>query len=218
MTLKQKTVLFVFCGLAALFSFPSCSRSKPEIKYGFISLVLFEGAEKPLPRFSFFIIPEDEDGIENLETLYLYHDREQLRWLIKSDDWITYKRDETTWIGTRSIALQDDESLPGGQYRAVLVNKGGERGERYFTFDGDARFPFPSLEIINGRFFVSSSWPVNRLVFFDNEGVHISTVELSWLSGNVSDFDLPPNTIVAALWAEDPDRFCSAYTNVVSIR
>ncbi|MDR0290402.1 MAG: hypothetical protein LBI06_05645, partial [Treponema sp.] len=78
-------VLIVLAALAA-----SCSRTEPKITFGFIELVYYQDREKPLERFSFFVIPEDEDGIENLEDLYLYHDREQLRWHLKSDNWITY--------------------------------------------------------------------------------------------------------------------------------
>lgn len=190
----------------------------PEIAYGFMELVCYQGEAKPEQRFSFFIIPEDEDGIENLEELYLYNDREQLRWHIKSDDWVSYTSDETTWVGTRSIALQDNEDLPRGQYRAVLINKGGEKSERNFTFDGEIRFPFPSLDITDGWYTVNSAWPFNRFVCYDNEGNYISTVELNSLSGAVMDLGFSSNVRTVALWAEDPDRFCSAYTNIASVR
>ena len=215
---KHKTAVLLFTALVVLLSLQSCSRSKPTIEYGFISLVLYEGPTKLLERYSFFIIPEDEDGIENLDVLHLYNDREQLRWTIRSDEWVTYTADGSTWIGTRSIALQNDESLPRGLYRAVLVNKGGEKGERFFTFDGEVRFPFPSLEISAGRYNVSSAWPKNRLICYDNEGNYVTTVELGSLNGTITALNLHTSIRTVALWAEDPDRFCSAYTNIVSIR
>ena len=213
---KTQNAAFL-CALIILFSV-SCSRSKPQINYGFIQLVQYEGETRPQERFSFFIIADDEDGIENLDELYLYNDREQLRWLIKSDDWISFTRNEATWIGTRSIALQNNESLPRGQYRAVLVNKGGESSQRNFSFDGEIRYPFPSLEISEGRYTVISEWPQNRLVGYDSEGNYISTVELRELSGFVADVGFSSNVRTAALWADDSERFTSAFTNVVSIR
>jgi hypothetical protein len=198
----------------------SCSRTEPYIAFGFIELVYYQEKNKPQERFSFFIIPEDEDGIENLADLYLYHDREQLRWHIKSEDWISYVQDGKTWIGTRSIAIGEDENLPRGQYRAVLVNKGGEKSERNFGFDApeEPRFPFPVLEVSNGEYTVTSSYPSNRLVCYDEQGNYVHTANLSNLSGQLGDLELPSGARTAALWAEDARYFTSAFTDVVSIR
>ncbi|MDR1588122.1 MAG: hypothetical protein LBS57_11750, partial [Treponema sp.] len=200
--------------------FFSCSRTEPKISYGFIELVYYQGPEKPEERFSFFVIPDDEDGIENLDELYLYHDREQLRWLIKSEDWVSFEQDGKTWIGSRAVAGGEGESLPRGQYRAVLVNKGGEHSERNFSFDApdEPKFPFPVLEISEGRYIVNSAYPENRLVYYDAQGNYLSTQPLSAFFGSVRDLSLPDNARTAALWAEDPLYFTSAFTEVISLR
>jgi len=214
--MKLKTYFFIF--LALFFALAvSCSRTKPEITFGFIQLVLYQGETEPFEQYSFFIIPEDDDGIENLDELFLFHDREQLRWNIKSDEWISYTQDEKTWIGTRSISVAEG-GLPRGVYRAVLVNKGGERGERSFTYDGNARYPFPEIEVENGIYTIRSEWPANRLVCYDRSGNYVSTVEITALRGSVSQLNLPTSVRTAALWAEDSAYFCSAFTNVVSVR
>jgi len=204
---------------AVIISLPvSCSRTKPEITYGFIHLVQYQGEPKPEEYFSFFIIPEDDDGIENLDELYLFHDREQLRWKLKSDEWISFTQDGTTWIGSRSIAIHDNQSLPRGQYRAVLINKGGEKGERNLTFDAEVRFSFPELDMAEGRYVINSEWPSNRLLCYDNAGNYVTTVVPQSLTGSVSQLNFPSSVRTAALWAEDPAYFCSAYTNAVSTR
>jgi len=220
MSFFRKNVLFtvfsaLFSALCALFV--SCLTSKPEISHGFINLVLYDGETGPAEHFSFFIIAEDEDGIENLDELYLYHDKEQLRWKIKSDEWITYTNDNKTWIGSRSITVQEG-SLPRGVYRAVLVNKGGEKGERLFTYDSDVRHPFPEFTIENGMYTIKSEWPISRLVCYDKAGNYLSTVELQSLSGSVSQLNLPQAASSAALWTEDPAYYLSAFTKVVSVR
>jgi hypothetical protein len=200
--------------------FFSCSRTEPEISYGFIELVYYQGFEKPEERFFFFIIPDDEDGIENLDELYLYHDREQLRRLIKSEDWVSLEQDGKTWIGNRAIASGEDESLPRGQYRTLLVNKGGERSERNFSFDApdEPRFPFPTLEITGGYYTVNSAYPENRLVCYDAQGNYVFTQSLSAFFGSVRELNLPDSARTAALWAEDPLYFTSAFTDVISLR
>jgi hypothetical protein len=201
---------------AVIFLSVSCTNSKPEISYGFLQLVLYQGDDGPQEQFSFFVIVEDEDGIENLDELYLFHDREQLRWQINSDEWISYTQDGKDWIGTRSIAVKDG-SLPRGVYRAELYNKSGEKTERSFTFDGSVRYPFPEIEISGGIYKVNSQWPVNKLVCHDTAGDHVVTVVLNSLTGSVSQLGLPSSVRTVALWAEDENNFCSAFTNVVSI-
>jgi len=181
-----------------------------------MSLVLYEGESGPTEHFSFFVIAEDEDGVENLDELYLYNDREQLRWKIKNDEWVSFTQNNKTWIGTRSITTQDGV-LPRGVYRAVLVNKGGEKGERLFTYDTDVRHPFPKFEIENGMYTVRSEWSSNRLVCYDKTGNYISTVEVKSLSGPVSQLNLPSAAATAALWAEDPAYYISAFTKVVPV-
>jgi hypothetical protein len=215
--IKKIMRLFFFPALAAALVV-SCSNSRPEITYGFIQLVQYQENYGVEERYSFFILPDDEDGLENLDELYLYHDREQLCWAIKNDEWIKHTQDGKDWIGTRSIAIHDGESLPRGLFRAVLINKGGEKGERLFSFDGDARFPFPELKVSEGRYEAVSEWPSNRLVCFDSSGNYVSTVELNTLAGAVSELRLPSAARTAALWAEDSAYFCSAYTNAVSVR
>jgi hypothetical protein len=211
-------ISFLLALTIALVLTVSCSRTKPEIAFGFIKLVLYQGQgdEEPSEYFSFFIIPEDDDGLENLDELYLFHDREQLRWQIKSDEWINYTHDGREWIGTRSIAVAEG-SLPRGVFRAVLVNKGGESSERSFTYDGEVRFPFPEITIYDGFYIIHSEWPINRLVCYDRTGNYSRTITLTSLSGSISELRLPSSVRSVALWAEDEDNFCSAFTNVVPI-
>jgi len=217
-TFKIKRRIFFLTSLAAVLALAvSCSRTQPEITYGFIQSVLYQEETGVKEYFSFFVLAEDEDGMENLDELYLYHDREQLRWQIKSDEWISYVENEKTWIGSRSIAVQEG-NLPRGSYRAVLVNKGGERGERDFTFDASVRYPFPEFDVTDGFYTIRSEWPVNSLVCYDRMGNYISTIALRSLSGSISQLDIPANVRTAALWADDEAHFCSAFTNVLPVR
>ena len=121
--MKLKRLLFipVLCLITVFFS---CSRAEPEIIYGFIELVYYPGSSGPEERYSFFILPQDDDGVDNLSELYLYNDREGLRWLLTSNDWIKFGAERqseagNTWIGSRGIAMQDNGTLPRGQYRAI---------------------------------------------------------------------------------------------------
>jgi hypothetical protein len=209
-------VLAVFSAAFAV----SCSRTEPRIPFGYIELVYYQENTGPKERFSFFVISEDDDGIENLAELRLYHDREGLRWILKSDDWIIYESEGRTWIGSRSISMAGDDTLPRGQYRAVLVNKGGEKTERLFTFDApeSSRFPFPLLNVSEGQYKAESRYPENKFICYDEQGNFINILPLPKLAGSVSELDIPSNARTVALWAEDPEHSTSALTDAVSIR
>jgi hypothetical protein len=199
--------------------FFSCSRGEPEILFGFIELVYYPGEQKPEERYTFFILPEDDDGIENLAELQLHHDREGLTWTISSDDWISYEGEEgKTWIGSRNIAMPENETLPRGSYRAVLINKGGERTERSFTFDApeDPPYPFPFLFIEEGTYRIDSAYPAHRLIVYDQQGNIVETLVLSSLEGSLE--EISDNGRSAALWAEDPEYHVSALTEALSLR
>ena len=200
--------------------FFSCSRAEPQIHYGFMELVYYPGRVRYEERFSFFILPEDDNGIENLSELYLYHDREGLRWIFSSEDWIEHEENGKTWIGSRSIAMPDDSPLPRGQYRAVLFNRGGESTERLFTFDGPETppYPFPVLAVAEGMYYIDSQYPVTRLLGYDQQGKIIQTLEIREMEGSVRNLRFATGVRTAALWAEEPEYRISVLTEAVVIR
>jgi hypothetical protein len=205
---------------APIAGFLSCSRSEPSIEFGFLELVYYQESGGPEERFSFFVIPQDEDGVENLEELRLYHDREGLCWTLSAADWIRHDEENRSWIGSRSIAMAGGEALPRGQYRAVLINKGGEKAERNFTFDAPAanRFPFPLLELGNTQFRVESRYPENKLIAYDSQGLAVQTIPLGELSGSLASLNLSSRIRALALWAEDREYSTSALTALVPLR
>ena len=212
--------LSMFSAILAFALVISCSKAEPEILYGFMELVYYPGRTRPEERYSFFILPQDDDGVENLSELTLYHDREGLRWLFKSDDWIMYEENGKTWIGSRNIAMFDDVPLPRGQFRAVLVNKGGESTERRFTFDGPENPPysFPVLSIAEGTYRVDSRYPVNWFICYDQQGKAVQTVKVANNEGNIRDLRLSNAVRTIALWAEDSNYRISAVTEASVVR
>jgi hypothetical protein len=184
-----------------------------------MQLVYYQGPVRPEERFSFFVIAEDDDGIENLEELYLYHDREGLRWSLSAADWITFEEGDKTWIGSRAIAMAGEPSLPRGQYRAVLINKGGAQTERLFSFDAPAepRYPFPRLQVDEGNYTIASRYPEHFLICYDGEGSLITTLAVKTLQGSLASMDLPAEAKGVALWAWDEAYDTAALTDVIPL-
>jgi hypothetical protein len=206
------------CLLTGLFFLSvSCSQSEPEIKYGSLELVYYENGGNPVERFSFFVLPVDGDGIEDLEELWLYHDWEGLSWHLTKNDWVRQMVDEQVWIGSRAIAMEDGSRLPRGQYRAVLVDKGGEKAERSLAFDASETRPFPSFFVTGDYYRIESAYPLQTLVVYDDEGSYLISVDPPSPEGELSALGLPSQASSLALWASDPAQSVSAFTDVVPI-
>jgi hypothetical protein len=211
-----KKVVFFFFFLACLFS---CSRTEPRIPFGCMELIYYPGEARPEERFSFFVIAEDDDGMDNLEDLRLYHDRDGLEWIISHEDWIHLEEGGMHWIGSRSIAMIDNGALPRGQYRAVLFNKGGEKTERLLTFDApeNPRFPYPSFRLEGSNYSINSQYPENVFIAYDQQGNIVRTVHIVNAQGNTSELNLPNNARLLALWAKDEVYHTSALTEALAL-
>ena len=204
-----------------LFLLGACSETEPRIPFGTMHLRYYENPSSFIEeRLSFFIMAEDDDGIENLSELYLYYDREGLRWLFTSGDWLSFTEDDTTWIGSHAIVMPGNESLPRGQYRAVLINRAGKKSERNFTLDIPAspRFLFPSLSISQGRYTIESEYPEHFLLCYDESGKALSPVKVTSFEDSIASLKLPAGTRSVALWAEDAEYQTSAITSTMTIR
>jgi hypothetical protein len=200
-----------------LAAFLSCSRSEPRIAYGSLRLVYYQGAEGPEERFSLFVLPEDEDGVEDLHSLALYHDRDGLVWSLPAEEWIALELDGETWVGSRHIAMLDGGALPRGQFRAVLTDQGGEHSERSLVFDAprESRYPFPFFFIEQGIYRIDSEYPEHSFICYDAEGNYLLTKPLTALEGSLTELHLGRDVKTVALWAEDGEYFTSALTDPV---
>jgi hypothetical protein len=170
--------------------------------------------------FSFFCLPDDPDGPDDLSELRLYNDSEGLMWLMKAEDWVRYEDNGKVWVGSYAIAPPTGESLPSGQYRAVMFDKGGEQSERTFGFEAPAksRFPFPQLTVDEGRYVIKSDYPDNVFICYDARGAYFQLLTPPSKEGEVAGLRIPPTVRSIALWARDTERSVSALTNVTSIR
>ena len=215
----QKISLLALIFLGSFYFF-SCSQSAPEISYGSLELVYYENGGNPVERFTFFVLPSDGDGVEDLEELWLYHDWEGLSWQLTGKEWKKETVGGDTWIGSRAITMEDGGDLPRGQFRAVLIDKGGNRTERLFSFDAPPAWerPFPQLSVAGDEYRINSQYPQQNLLVYDNSGNYISTVNPSSLEGKLSDLGLSSQAESLALWARDPVRSVSAVTDIVPLR
>jgi hypothetical protein len=207
--------IILFLGAAV-----SCTRSAPAVDYCTMKVVWEQGENGTVAGFSFFVIANDEDGPEDFSEIRLYHDNEGLMWTLSSGDWTLLEERGRTWVGSKALRMPPGEALPGGQFRAVLVDKSGEKGEKTFGFDTPLESPyrFPTLTVNEGTYTVNSLYPDNYLLMYYQDGEYRSLLKLSSLEGTIASLRLPSDTYSIALWADDTGRSVSALTNKVYIR
>jgi hypothetical protein len=210
-------LLFVVLLLAG---FAACSRSAPTIAFSTMSLTYVEEDEGPFPSLGFFVIAADDDGYEDLAELRLYNDYAGLLWSFTPETWMRYDEAGNTWIGSRRIAMAGGEVFPSGQYRAVLIDKGGDRTERSFGFDVPSipRHPFPKLTIADGRYTIVSEYPEHYFLCYNSEGSYRSSVKLESKTGELSSLRIGSDILSVAVWARDAAYSTSALTKMAAIR
>jgi len=198
----------------------SCSRSAPQIQNYTLKLIYNETADGIQEQLSLFVLAQDEDGKEDLDTLYLINDDQQLYWTLKASDWLTVNKDGQLWVGSHSIAMVEGQPLPRGLYRLILTDQGGDRTEKTIGLDApiQSRYPFPQLQIEGDSFAIRSFYPKHTLLGYDAGGTMIRSIPLSSLTGNLKALGLPQSAFAVALWAEDPDANLGALTKTVSIK
>jgi hypothetical protein len=201
--------------LLLLWTTVSCSRAEPVIRFQAAKLVYYQNDTGYEERLTFFVLPDDPDGIDDVDELYLYHDLEGLSWRMTAADWIQRQQDNRLWIGAYGLAPPPGEKLPSGLYRAVIIDKGGEKSERTFGLEVPAipHYPFPELTVAEGAYTIKCDYPEMYFIGFADDGAYLSTMPVTVFSGRVADLNFANNVVSFALWADDPERSTAALTN-----
>jgi hypothetical protein len=73
---------------------------------------------------------DDPDGFDDIETLYLINDKEELFWSLDTDSWQKSSNNNETWLGTNGFTMPDYSPFPTGEYRLLLQDLGGKDDEK----------------------------------------------------------------------------------------
>jgi hypothetical protein len=217
---KKAGAKMIFPVVLLLWGTVSCSRAEPVIRFQAMKLVYYQNETGFDERLTFFVLPDDPDGPEDVDELYLYHDLEGLSWYLTSADWVQRQQDNRLWIGAYGLAPPPGEKLPSGLYRAVVIDKGGEKSERTFGFEvpDTPHYPFPELAVEDGAYTIKCDYPEMYFLGFGSDGAYLSTVTASAFSGRVADLRFANNIASFALWADDSERSTAALTNTYPVR
>ena len=139
----------------------ACTGRPPQISDVFWQINQFADQTEGISyeRLSVFIEVDDPDGFEELESVYLIHDEQELFWELSTESWATTEADGRRWVGANSICMPDYSPMPRGDYRVLVQDLGGDAAETQISITTRTLSPteigFPAVSIRNGQMVVS---------------------------------------------------------------
>ncbi len=215
-TAPKPTALAALLAAALSAALLSCGGKPPEIAAVEWRIELRPSAAGPYESLSAFASIKDEDGSEDISSLWIVDDEDFLAWPLTDADWTRRKEGADEWLGAAGLARQDFGPMPRGDYRFVAIDAAGERVERSFRVAGAfPDLPAPELAFEGGTVRVRTSWPETLVLGYDGTGALAGQV--AWIGSPESLADLfgpelGARIVEAAAYGYDPSRRMGAYS------
>jgi hypothetical protein len=180
----RATVLVLTSWMLIIFLL-SCTGEPPEILSVFWQLNMVEDLEQNLTyqSLSLFVKPNDPDGFEDIEDLYLINDEQELFWRLDVDSWAQSGADPEIWIGSNSLKMPDGASFPPGEYRILLRDVGGDSAEQKIRLQPvsskEAQRYLPKVTVAEGEIRVSGEAENYQVWVYDTGGRYVASFPIS---------------------------------------
>jgi len=172
MSFQNKYKISLVIGFVLFLS--ACSGSVPKIGQLVWQLNFIQKAENTsyYMELSVFTMVDDEDGVSDIDKIYIINDESELFWILDSNSWKMKIISSGNWIGSNSIRMNDYSNLPTGTYRVLVIDKAGERDSRIFYISSEMENSisddlFPKL-VIDDSIQLQSGLPDNTLWVYDD--------------------------------------------------
>lgn len=151
----------------------ACETTPPEIlsvqwQLNFVHNVIDGSTEEHL---SFFVSVADEDGVKDINALYLLNDETEQFWKLEPANWVAYPRDNEYWLGSSDLVMPDRSPIPRGTYRVLLFDEAGERAQKTWNLHtvllSSQKIQFPSIQAKEGVVTLHTALPNVQMVLYD---------------------------------------------------
>jgi hypothetical protein len=183
-------ILWILPSLVTALAFLSCAGEPPEIVRVFWQLNIVDDREQDLSyqTLSLFVRPNDPDGFEDIEDIYLINDEQELFWRLDGESWAQSGSGQDIWIGSNSLKMPDGASFPAGEYRILLRDVGGDSAEQTIRLEllslKEARRYLPKVTIGSGEILVAGENTSYQLWLYDSNRRYVNSFPAS--SGSVA--------------------------------
>jgi hypothetical protein len=216
---SARTIAFAaFAALCIAFGplLASCGGKPPEVNVVDWRLELRPSKGGAYESLSVFSSLKDDDGIEDIEELWIIQDDEALSWKLTNADWTKKTEGADNWIGAAGLARNDYGQMPRGEYRVVAIDAAGERVEKAFKVDGAfPDLPMPEIALEAGLIRAKSSWPETLVLAYDGTGALAGSASASAEAESLADLfgaEVAARVVEVAAYGYDPARKMGAYS------
>ena len=163
----------------------TCAGEPPEILRVFWQLNVVQDLELNLSHqsLSIFVKPNDPDGFEDIEDLYLINDEQELFWRLDMESWAQSETDQEIWIGSNSLKMPDGASFPAGEYRILLRDVGGDSAEQTIRLQlvssREAKRYLPTVTVEQGEIRVRGEADSYQVWTYDASGRYAASFPVS---------------------------------------
>ncbi len=84
---------------------------------------------KDYQELDFFVQLRDDDGETDIAEIYLMREDLSWSWRIDETNWVSNSRDGEFWLGANGLTLGNEEPLPSGEYKLLVIDRSGQRDE-----------------------------------------------------------------------------------------
>lgn len=183
------------------FIFVSCSVSTPVIRENKWDINIINDRERGVvyENLSLFVNCYDDDGEDDIVTLFIIDDESGLYWELNEGNWLKTVVHENIWIGSNAISMADLSPIPRRKFRINIRDMAGEVAEdeifitkRKIDYK-DLRFP---ELIVNNDEYRLKSYDSGKLFIYSQESEVLATANITdrpqninkLLGKNISDF------------------------------
>jgi len=152
----------------------TCSGSIPEIGQLVWQINFIQKAEESSSyiELSVFSLVNDEDGVADIDKIYVINDKAELFWVLDNNNWTMKVISGGNWLGSNGLRMNDYSSLPSGSYKVLVIDKAGERDSRNFyistkMLELESGKSFPKI-IVNGTIQLVSKYQDNTLWVYND--------------------------------------------------
>ncbi len=158
--------------------FFSCGGKAPQI-FGADYRLFVEGSPQSYrERLALSMVVNDDDGFEDIESLYLVSDEAQLYWKASSADFVVKGEGR---FGVSSMVSAYGASFPRGNYRVIVIDKAGQRAERALVIAPPDADPskIPLLGLDAGIATIKTAFNERYLQLLDSTGAVIGSYKVN---------------------------------------
>lgn len=157
----------------------SCAGKPPELLGVQWRVVLEDSGSSVAEKLMLGCAVRDEDGVADLDKLYLLCDTAELQWGADKSRWVLSDTGGATRVGMNGIAMPDGGPIPRGSYRIILLDGAGLRSERSLVIAPPPTDPARPLRISRsgGKIKLSGPAGVRTILCYDRSGAVIETFD-----------------------------------------